>query len=82
MNGIEQLLAVASAYMRATGLRQTTLSSRVFDDGKRLTAIENGAGITVARCERALQWFSDNWPEKGRWPAGVPRPRQSVKVAC
>jgi hypothetical protein len=73
MAGIEELLAVARKYAELEGVSLTTVSSRAFDDGKKLNAIEGGADIQVRRLDRALHWFSDNWPD-GPWPSDVPRP--------
>lgn len=74
MSGIDQLLVVARAYANATGLELSTVSWRVFGDTKKLPAIEAGADIQVRRYEKAIQWFSENWPEDARWPDEVARP--------
>jgi hypothetical protein len=74
MNGIEQLLTVARAYAAIERIELSTVSSRALDDGKKLGAIEGGADIQVRRLERAMRWFSDNWPPSSEWPDGVPRP--------
>jgi hypothetical protein len=73
MSGIEQLLTVARRYAELEQVPLTTVSSRALNDGKKLTALESGADINVGRLERAMRWFSDNWPD-GEWPADVPRP--------
>lgn len=73
MNGIEQLLVVARTYADLEGIELSTVSSRAFDDGKKLTAILAGSDIQVRRLERALRWFSENWPD-APWPADIPRP--------
>lgn len=77
MAGIDELLTVARAYAELAGVSLTTVSSRAFDDGKKLGAIEAGADIQSRRLDRALQWFSDNWPA-GDWPETVFRPTPSV----
>lgn len=74
MSAIDRFLLLARAYREATGLKTTALSWRLFGDSKKLGAIENGADIQVTRYERALQWFSDNWPSEV-WPIDAgPRP--------
>jgi hypothetical protein len=73
MSGIEQLLRVARAYGRILDVPLSTVSSRAFNDGKKLSALEGGADITVGRLEDAMRWFSEFWPD-GDWPAEVPRP--------
>jgi hypothetical protein len=74
MSGIEHLLTLARLYGEVVGIEQSTVSSRVFDDGKKLGAIEQGSDIQVRRLERAVQWFSDHWPADQEWPAGIARP--------
>ena len=76
MSNIKHLLTVARKYAALEGVELSTVSSRAFDDGKKLAAIEAGADIQVRRFERAMQWFSDNWPEAS-WPADIPRPAPS-----
>ena len=76
MSSIEHLLTVAHSYADLEGIELSTVSSRAFNDGKKLDAIEAGADIQVRRLERAMQWFSDNWPDAS-WPADIPRPAPS-----
>ena len=68
------LLALADVYRQATGTEDRTVSSRVFSDGKKLSALRSGADITVSRFNDAVQWFSDNWPVQTDWPKGIYRP--------
>ena len=79
MSGIEALLKVARRYGEIEGVPLSTVSSRALNDGKKLRALEEGADINVGRLERALEWFSEHWPE-GDWPSDVPRP--SVSEDC
>ena len=73
MSGIDSLLKVARRYAEIEGIPLSTVSSRALNDGKKLAALESGADINVKRMERALLWFSGNWPS-GEWPSDVPRP--------
>ncbi len=68
------LVALADAYASATGVALSTVSARVFDDGKRISQIRAGRGITLSRFNRALTWFSANWPDGAEWPAHIKRP--------
>jgi len=68
MSGIEQLLIIARRYAEIEKVPLSTVSSRVFNDGKKLRALEGGADISVGRFEQAVRWFSLNWP------TGAPRP--------
>lgn len=80
MSGIEQLLTVARAYGKIEAVPLSTVSSRALNDGKKLAALETGSDINVGRLEKALQWFSDNWPS-GDWPDDVPRPARAPEPA-
>lgn len=74
MSGIERLLTVARRYAENEEIPLSTVSSRVFNDGKKFRTLEEGAGITVGRLEDAMRWFSERWPEDCDWPSDVPRP--------
>jgi hypothetical protein len=73
MTGIDSLLRVARRYAEIEGVPLSTVSWRAFNDGKKLSALESGADINVKRMERALRWFSENWPS-GEWPDDIARP--------
>lgn len=74
MLNINHLLTVADEYSRAANVEDKTVSSRVFNDGKKLSAIRCGSDITVGRYNAALSWFAENWPDGAEWPRSVPRP--------
>lgn len=77
MKPTDPFLFVVDAYSAATRLSDRTVSRKVFVDNGKIIAMRNGAGITWARREAALQWFSDNWPVGAEWPAAVARPAAS-----
>jgi hypothetical protein len=79
MSSITQLLLVARAYAELEGVPLSTVSSRAFDDSKKLRSLEEGSDINVGRLERTMQWFSDNWPD-GPWPADVVRPASTAEA--
>ncbi len=80
MTQIEQILSLAKAYAASTGVELSTVSSRVFADGKKLAALEGGADIQTRRAEQALRWFAVNWPKGARWPRLVPKPEVLVRA--
>jgi hypothetical protein len=67
-------MAVIDAYEAATGLPDSTVSSRVFSDGRKVGHLRGKSTITMDRYAEALRWFSANWPEGAEWPQGVSRP--------
>lgn len=72
---IDRLSSVAIAYCTARGLSTARVSTLVFNDGSKLGDLMSGAAdVTTRRYERALHWFSDNWPEDAAWPRDVARP--------
>lgn len=74
MTEIAHLIGLADAFIAASSIKEITLSHRVFGDSKKLTAIRQGADITVSRFNGAIEWFSTNWPADTEWPADIARP--------
>lgn len=66
------MLALADAYGTGLGIPRTTVSYRVFGDGKIIGRVAVGHDITVRRAERAIRWFAAHWPAGCVWPGGVP----------
>lgn len=77
----EQLLTVSRAFCAGRGLSASRVSTLVFNDGKKLDAIANGADLQTAKFEHAMAWFSAHWPDGTDWPLGIPRPAPSVEAA-
>ena len=76
-NMVRELLTVAAAYAEAMDLPLKTVSSRVFDDSSKLESLREGSDILTARFERAMLWFSTEWPPRTAWPKGIKRPAPS-----
>jgi hypothetical protein len=69
-----QLLTLASTFVAHSKWAAPTVSTRVFGGGAVLARIEAGGDVTTGNYERAVMWFSTNWPADVAWPADVPRP--------
>lgn len=69
-----KILTLADIYGQSAHLARSTVSTRVFGDGKKLDAVAAGRDITVSRFNAALAWFADNWPADLDWPSDIPRP--------
>ncbi len=80
MIDIRTLLKLADIYIKETGLKDQTLSYRMFGDSKKLTALRGDADITTGRFNSALVWFSKEWPSKARWPREIERPAPQTKA--
>ena len=74
MSQIPKLFELTEAYCAKTGLSEARVSTLVLKGGSRLKQLREGKDIGVRILDRAIQWFSDHWPENGVWPEGVDRP--------
>ncbi len=79
MISAQHIVSLATVYSAATAVPIGTISHRVFDDGKKIQAMEAGADITLRRYNMALRWFAENWPVDAIWPSEVARPSDSEK---
>ncbi len=76
MNLRDQLISVSDAFCDARQLSRARVSTIVFNAGSTLDRIASGRDLATGNFERAMRWFSDNWPEGAEWPKGVERPRK------
>lgn len=70
----EQLLIVADRFAEASGIGRKRVSTLVLNGGGKLDAIAQGRDLTTGSFERAMRWFSSNWPTDAEWPANIDRP--------
>lgn len=78
MPHVSHIIALSDAWLAATGLRETTLSNRLFGESKKLALLRAGFDLTTSRYRMALQWFADNWPDDADWPDMVPMPQHAA----
>lgn len=73
---IAELLTVVDVFTAATGRSRGSLSKAIFDrGGGHFDDLATGSrDLATGTLERAMQWFSDNWPDGAEWPAQVKRP--------
>jgi len=74
MVNIDQFLELVDLYAEKAGLAQSTVSTRLFNDGKRLDMLRDGRDVGIRKVEEAVQFLSDNWPAGVAWPKAVARP--------
>ena len=64
MMNTNDLLSLIDQFAAASGgIKDTTLSYRMFGDSKKIRDLREGAGITLSRLNAALGWLSMHWPE-------------------
>lgn len=69
------LLAVARAYCDGRGIALSSLGQYMLGSSVCLAELRDGKRKMVAEVyDQSLQWMSDRWPPKARWPAHVGRP--------
>ena len=77
----DQLLTVARAYSAAREVSMARISTLIFNDGKKFDLLERGKDLGTKTHEKAMQWFSDRWPDGTDWPADVVRPAPAEAAA-
>ena len=73
-------LSVVDAFLLASRWKDATLSSYLFNDGKKLSQLRDGRTLTVSRLNDALRYLSTNWPKDAVWPDSVMRPVLETKT--
>lgn len=68
------IVTLADVYCLATGRSRARVSTLVLNRGARIDEIADGADLTTGSYERAVEWFSEHWPEGIDWPECVARP--------
>ena len=69
----DDLLRLITKYQELTGESDSWISNKLFGNGTKLPAFREGGGMDIAVYERAIHWFTENWPKGKRheWPSGV-----------
>lgn len=71
----DNLKACATAFASVKGWTLKTLGQRAAGDWRFFTGLDNpGTSFTVRKYDLVMAWFAANWPERTKWPRGVPRP--------
>lgn len=70
----QHLLDLGAAYCAETGYASKTVAQKACGDFRFFERVQSGASFTVKTYDRALQFFSDNWPRRMPWPDAIERP--------
>lgn len=68
------LIALAETYGSHVRRSEATISNHIAGHARLFSRLRSGKGCTVKTYQRALHWFSSNWPCDLEWPADIPRP--------
>jgi len=79
---IDSLLLVADRYLAARAATSISdLGKKFANDHKFFARIKAGAACSIPSYEKAMAWFSDNWPDGVEWPEGIARPERKDAAA-
>ena len=69
----DDLLRLIEKYQELTGETDSFMSNKLFGNGTKLPLFRSGRSMDIMVYERAIHWFTENWPKGHRkdWPAGV-----------
>lgn len=70
----DQLLSLAEALSRYTGMALSTLGTRIAGNDKMFVGLAQGGDCRLSNAERASLYFDNLWPVDLPWPIDVPRP--------
>lgn len=68
------LLTVARTYSEASGRSLARVATLIHNQGALFKKLEAGGSCTIATFDKAMRWFSANWPANTSWPDGIARP--------
>jgi hypothetical protein len=79
---IDSLVLLARTFCESRSLSLARVSTLVFNDGAKLSALEAGeCDIGTKRLGKAVLWFSANWPDGAVWPENVARPDSPLSAS-
>lgn len=81
MDSSSALLKVARAYSEATGRSLARIGTVIHNQGAFFKKLEEGGTCTMETFDKAMRWFSENWPSDASWPVGIARPLTEKSAA-
>ena len=80
---IGALLLLAARHSAASGESRAALAKAIFGRGGHFEDLAEGRrDIATGTFERAMAWFSANWPDGAEWPEDVERPAPRLPEAA
>ena len=77
----EHLITLVETMSEHVGRSEATLSNKAAGNATLFERLRTGKGCTIRTAQRAVLWFSDNWPADLAWPKDIPRPSKVRNAA-
>lgn len=72
----QHLITLSEGLASAGRIGVTTVWRQAINDPTFFDRLKSDKTITVRTYDRAVRWFSENWPQDVPWPESVPAPKQ------
>ena len=77
----DQLLALSGPLSAHLDRSEATISNWIVGHARLFSRLRADLGCNTDTAEKALRWFSTNWPADLAWPRDIPRPPKSKEAA-
>ena len=74
MTNVDGIIRLVSDLSKATGLAESTISSKFLDAGGKIAILRRGGDMRARRIEKIVRRFARDWPRDLPWPEGIERP--------
>ena len=81
MIDLSELFPLFDEFCRLSGISESTLSSRLYGESKKIALLRAGGGLTVDRFNYTVRYLDGLWPEGAVWKSKLPRPSLAVTAA-
>lgn len=78
MIDLHDLFPLFDEFCRVAGISQSTLSSRLYRESKKISLMRSGGGLTVDRYNETVLYLDMNWPDGAVWSGRIKRPSRAV----
>ena len=68
-----ELITLVEEFAAATGRSEARIANLAGRDSRFFLRLREGGGCSADTLVRVRLWFSEHWPERAPWPAGIQR---------
>lgn len=78
----DKLLTLQSHLCQHIDKTHWAISMRIFGKGDFFRKLLANGDCKTRTADKAMQWFSDNWPDDLAWPKDIARPARGTRRAA